>query len=54
MNKSVAVVPDQTAYEADVSVSVAAGSYKAAVYWRPDAASPWMLAKKSAAFTVTP
>ena len=54
IGKSVAVVKDQTAYETDVSVSVAAGSYKAAVYWRPDAASPWTLAQKGAAFTVTP
>ncbi len=54
IGKSVAVVKDQTAYETNVSVSVAAGSYKAAVYWRPDAASPWTLAQKSAAFTVTP
>jgi hypothetical protein len=54
VGKSVAVVKDQTAYETNVWVSVAAGSYKAAVYWRPDAASPWTLAQKSAAFTVTP
>ncbi len=54
MNKTVAVVPGQEPYLTPVVVSIPAGSYKAAVYWRPAGSATWVLTKKSAAFVVTP
>jgi hypothetical protein len=49
------VVPGQTSYSLAITASVPAGSYKAAVYWRPTVGSgSWVAACKSAAFTVTP
>jgi hypothetical protein len=53
VNKLVAVVPGQLPYATTLSVTVPAGSYRAAVYWRPSASSAWVLTQKSAAFTVT-
>jgi hypothetical protein len=53
VNKVVPVVPGQVPYGTGVLVSVPAGSYRAAVYWRPAGSATWVLAKKTAAFTVT-
>ncbi len=55
VNKQVLAVPGKTDYETSVHVSVPPGTYRAAVYWRPTVGSgSWVLAKKSATFTVTP
>jgi C1A family cysteine protease len=55
LNKQVLPVSGQTAYSLPVTASVPAGSYKAAVYWRPTVGTgSWVVTTKSAAFTVTP
>jgi hypothetical protein len=54
VNKVVAVVPAQSTYSTSLVANVPAGSYKAAVYWRPAGSATWVLSKKTAAFTVTP
>jgi hypothetical protein len=54
VNKQVLPVAGQTVYSTQITAAVPAGSYRAAVYWRPSASDPWAATTKSAAFTVTP
>jgi alpha-tubulin suppressor-like RCC1 family protein len=54
INRAVPVVPAQTDYSTSFSVAVPAGTYRAAVYWRQNSSSAWLLTKKTAAFAVTP
>ncbi len=55
VNKQVPVVEGHAGYATQVIVAVPAGSYKAAVYWRPTVGSGlWLASTKSAAFAVTP
>jgi beta propeller repeat protein len=54
VNKSVPAAAAQVPYSTQVIAAVPAGSYKAAVYWKPTGSATWLATKKSAAFTVTP
>jgi C1A family cysteine protease len=54
VNKQVLPVAGRTAYSTQITAAVPAGTYKAAVYWRPTVGTGlWTGTAKSASFTVT-
>lgn len=54
VNRIAAVVTAQSLYSTSFSITVPAGTYKAAVYWKPAGSPTRVLTKKIASFLVTP